>query len=101
MHCSGGSRSWSPASLCRKENVSQPRSKRIEHESGFPHHPTRVLVVSQANKLCVSQMIGTSPLQELDLSHNAQPRSGFPAVASLFGTGREPITAHDPLGTSY
>jgi len=58
------------ALLCRKENISKPQSKRIEQESGFPHHLARVLVISQAHKLCVPQMIRIGPLQKLNLRHN-------------------------------
>jgi hypothetical protein len=84
-HCSGGSRSWRPALLCRKENISKPRSKRIENESGFPHHLARVLVISEADGLRVPQMIGTRPLEELDLCHQ--------------DTGARPSLAAVPLGS--
>jgi hypothetical protein len=41
MHCSGASRSWRAALLCRRENISQPRSKRTEKELGVPHYVAR------------------------------------------------------------
>ncbi len=62
MRCSGGLKSWRSALLCKKENISKPRSKRIEQESGFPHHFARVLIVPQANELRMSQVINPRPL---------------------------------------
>jgi hypothetical protein len=43
--------------ICRKENISKPRSKRTEQESGFPHYSARVFVIPGTDELCVSQVI--------------------------------------------
>jgi hypothetical protein len=39
------------------------------HRSGLPHDLARVFIVSQSNELGVPQMVGSSPLEELDLRH--------------------------------
>ena len=57
--------------LCRKENISKSRSKRIEQESGFSYYFARVFVIPQPANFVVPQVIGTNPLQKLNLSQDA------------------------------
>jgi hypothetical protein len=62
------------------------RWPRLHCGRNVPHHLPRVLVISQAHKLCVLQMIRVSPLQKLNLgalglaSPRRSPSSSRPAT---------------------
>ena len=94
LHCSSGSRSWRPALLCRKENISKPRSKRIEQESGT--HLARVLVIlAGPHTLCAAAGDRPRSTRTNDGALTSQPLFLGVPRSQVFIAGRLAATASD------
>src|SRR6266850_7547945 len=79
---------WTSSSLQDRETRGTAACQRRPRVSTLPLHTLRLLVVTQSNEFCVTEMIVPSPLQKLEPAnqHWLEPQCRMPDYAACFWT---------------